>query len=393
MNPNNHESKQDFLNRCTLEKQKGGDSAQAAFLACNMAWDTAKNQRSPMALGVPVLMSAGGDDKKEGNGFLINAYSGAPIERFWGTLVIDVTGIEAKEKIPVLREHIRDRVVGYGATFKDDSSFNVQGEFSGATRDAQEVKDLADEGYPWQASVQVRAKKIKVLETKDAKEIVNGREIVGPAEIWTESNVGEVSFVSLGADDNTAAIRFAELSDQKHPVEIESWTDAETKLRETENDQPISEEETTMDLDTLKEQHPELLKSIQDAAREEGETLGRQEERDRVNDILSANGDADATQTAIKDGLSSADAYKLFFEAERKKRVDTLSNMENDAPESLGTDDGGDEESFEGTVDQVLAQKAAKLAMEKGIDMAAAQAMVLKDDPELRDKYAASFQA
>ncbi len=211
MKPDKNESKQDFLKRCTAARQANGEDARGAFGACSLDWSVDKGQREKMTLSSAVLKLSKKDDEATNKkpSFLILAYSGALVDSGWQKLIIAVAGMSAKEKIPVLREHKRDRIVGFGDSWKDKNNFYVGGEFSTATADAAEVLKLAEEGYPWQASIGVSPKKVKVL-SPTGEETVNGVSVKGPAEIWLESEVGEVSFVSLGADNRTAAITFSE---------------------------------------------------------------------------------------------------------------------------------------------------------------------------------------
>jgi len=113
MKPKRNESKQDFLKRCTQAAMAGGNDQQAAFASCNLDWDMSKNTRSGVTLSAPVELAKGKTDD-EARPFMITAYTGAAIQRYWGKLVFDLAGMQAKKKIPVLREHYRDRVVGFG---------------------------------------------------------------------------------------------------------------------------------------------------------------------------------------------------------------------------------------------------------------------------------------
>jgi hypothetical protein len=82
---------------------------------------------------------------------MITAYSGEPVERVFGPkIVINVAGIRAEQHMPILREHMRDRVAGFSRkSWHDRSNFYVSGELSRATGDGREVEKLADEGFPW----------------------------------------------------------------------------------------------------------------------------------------------------------------------------------------------------------------------------------------------------
>lgn len=205
--PKKDESKQDFLSRCTKELIKQEDRpAEQAYKLCNVYWDETYNQRAALTLSAPLELESD-DGDGDPKSFMITAYTGRSIGTGSGKVIFDVNGMKAKAKFPVLREHARDRIVGLGTkTWKDESHLFMRGDFAKDSQDAIEVKSLAMQGFPWQASVGIWPEKIKVLDSEKETAIVNGQEVKGPIEIWTQSHVGEVSFVALGADDETAAV-------------------------------------------------------------------------------------------------------------------------------------------------------------------------------------------
>src|SRR4030042_6563402 len=162
--PNKKESKQDYLTRCTRELiDKEGKEPDQAFATCNAYWDDSKSQRSAMNLTAPLILDQIGDGSLA-KGFLITAYTGAIFETWWGKVIIKTAGIEAKPKMPVLREHVRGQVVGYSTkAWIEGQNFMLQGDFSARTQAGQEVQALAAEGFPWQASIGVWPTNIKVL--------------------------------------------------------------------------------------------------------------------------------------------------------------------------------------------------------------------------------------
>lgn len=389
MKPKKDESKPDFLKRCTADRVTGGEDKNSAYSACNLDWDNANKQRSKLDMSAPVEIlsdqtAQDGDNKDQKRSFLITAYTGADIDRFWGKLVIALAGIKTKKKTPVLREHERDRVVGSGKLWTDENGLYASGDFSKATMDAKEVLELADEGYPWQASMYIKAKKVKVLESDKETEVVNGREIKGPADIWLESEVGEVSFVSLGADSETAAIAFSEM-DEKTPVTI--------TYNEQQTTQEPEEDIMQFNLETLAKEAPELLKDIRD----EAFYLGAQAERDRVLDILKADGDKAVTQTAIETGTQASEAFKLFYEALKQKKKDGLENLEKEATQPAGQDqleeeyDDPDKKDTR-PADKKLASMAAKLAREEEISLAKAMEKVYRQNPDLVKEWNAEHK-
>lgn len=221
--PKAGEAKQDFLARCA--KETAGQGETRVMAECARAWGLARlsdfidDGKLTLAAPVEINLAAEGD-KDKADRFSILAYTGKVIDLgYWGRFVIDLSGITTKSKFPILREHRRDRIVGTADKAEAaDNGFMVAGNFSKVTGDAKEVLALAREGYPWQASIGVRAKKILKVE-KGQTHQVNGQAVEGPIDVWMSSEVFETSFVSLGADDETAAIAMsAEPGRQNHNI-------------------------------------------------------------------------------------------------------------------------------------------------------------------------------
>ena len=210
--PRKGEGKQQYLKRCVEAQRAAGTADAKAFSICAGNWkdsqladadaDTAR-LTCPVSISLADPVAADGDAVSR---FAMLAYTGKIVDWGWWRFIIDLKGIEAKATFPSLREHARDRVVGVCDSWKVDANgMHVFGRFSASTPDALEVLALAREEYPWQSSVGIRALGIDFLEKGQTRK-VNGQTVEGPIEIWTRSVVQEVSFVSLGADDDTAAI-------------------------------------------------------------------------------------------------------------------------------------------------------------------------------------------
>lgn len=206
------ESKQDFLKRCAAEAAQNGTSEAQAMAGCTAAWNqqqlAAFVDEGVLTLSAPVELSALAEEESAPRRFSILAYTGKLIDwGYWGRFIIDLSGMQlAKAKVPALLNHNRTQIVGtIDQGSGDDNGFYVAGAFSKITDAAKEVLGLADESFPWQASIGVQAKKIVQL-AKDATMVVNGQTVAGPCDVWTESSVFETSFCPFGADDDTAAV-------------------------------------------------------------------------------------------------------------------------------------------------------------------------------------------
>lgn len=255
-------------------------------------------------------------------GFDIDAYTGAVVDRWWGKLAINVDGIISKQQMPIFKNHNPDEIVGYSTKATSDSNFKVSGVFSKTTEAAKEVIGLAEEGFPWQASIGVKPKTILELR-EDASMEVNGTEVSGPAEVWLESEVYETSFVPLGADGSTGVTVFSEIERAIAP----------TKTREVD----------TMTLEELREKHPELVALIAKeatsgneealaAAREEGATT----ERERIQAVKeqSLPGHEDLVESLAFDGKTTgAEAAVKVLAAEKESQRQKAEDFKNNAPQ------------------------------------------------------------
>lgn len=138
--------------------------------------------------------------------FTMLAYTGAAVERGYGRFVIDMEGIEYRDKVPMLMNHDGDLIAGFADRMTcDEDGFKLSGVLSTATETGRMVAALSDEGFPWQASVG-----IAVLNREEVAEgapcTVNGMDFVGPISIGRKAKLLETSFLYAGADSDTHAV-------------------------------------------------------------------------------------------------------------------------------------------------------------------------------------------
>lgn len=140
--------------------------------------------------------------------FSMIAYTGGPM-RLAGwqyPVVVDLAGLRASRKNrPILKDHDRGSIVGHTDDIRiGEQRLEVDGVISGIGQTAQEIIATSENGFPWQASLGASADRVVFIgEGKTAN--ANGRELAGPLFIARKSTLGEVSFVALGADDDTEA--------------------------------------------------------------------------------------------------------------------------------------------------------------------------------------------
>jgi hypothetical protein len=349
------------------------------------------NHRPIIALRAPIVLRAGSEAQPRR--FEIKAYTGKVISSYFGGFVIDIDGIQTKEKVPILREHARDRIVGWSEeTRKDGSGLHLSGVFADSTPDGKEVLALADEGFPWQASVGIKALQVKILKNANESLEVNGKKYNGPLEVWTKSLVGETSMVAWGADNDTGMSLLSEDGVELAPVDIvnscekgpEKMTFEELKRDYSEVfDQVFKAGAQSMDarIEELSSQIAENERKLADAGR-----AGVEEERSRCVKLLEAKADAGATLKAIKDGVSAAEAFETFYLAERENRERKKTEIPASLAESVGgqgkpsgSGDGGKTADFWSEVNRFMAEhKCGKAAAVKA---------VVKDNPALYEQY------
>jgi hypothetical protein len=171
------------------------------------------------ATGVELRISAAGSTATitaaEGEGdaaklgtFAGNAYTGAAMrpEGWWRPIVVDLSGVRVpSQHRPVLRQHDHNQIVGHTESVKvTDKGIEIAGVLSGEKQHTDKVTVPAKNGFKWQLSIGATPVRTEELEPGKTAE-VNGREVTGPLTISRETDLGEISFVPLGADGDTSA--------------------------------------------------------------------------------------------------------------------------------------------------------------------------------------------
>lgn len=184
------------------------------------------------AAGSVQLQAAEGDGEKKIRKFSMLAYTGGKmnIRGFFYPVVVDLAGLTVTQKSrPILRDHDPSRIVGHTESVKvGGRNIAVTGVISAANEHAREVQDSADNGFPWQASIGASVQKLIRVDDGE-KVVVNGRTFVGPVYVARQATLGEISFVALGADDNTSAQIAASAAGPKIEViemDFEQWLQA-----------------------------------------------------------------------------------------------------------------------------------------------------------------------
>lgn len=187
--------------------------------------------------------------------FTMTAYTGGAMQLAgWRyPVVVDLAGLDAgRQRRPILLDHTRDVDFVLGQTDSVavmNNQLIVAGQVMGDSPKARQVIALNDRGFAWQASIGARAEQVEfVPEGKTAQ--ANGRDFAGPVNIARRATLGEISFVVLGADENTSA-QIAATADQPGEttdMDFSQWLEAQGFA-----------------IDTLSEQQTESLRAVYDA--------------------------------------------------------------------------------------------------------------------------------
>lgn len=166
--------------------------------------------------------------------FSMTAYTGGPMQLVgWRyPVVVDLQGLDVgRQRRPILLDHTRDVDFVMGQTDSIgviNQQLVVAGQVMGESPKARQVIALNDKGFSWQASIGARADQVEfVAEGKTS--MANGREFAGPVNIARKATLGEISFVVLGADDNTSAQIAASSVPRKEKIDMEfaQWIEAQ----------------------------------------------------------------------------------------------------------------------------------------------------------------------
>jgi hypothetical protein len=227
------------MNAAVSAARKAGDGsiADAAKQLLEMANEKtaskAQAARGPSDVclvgSVAIKASASNDGAKLAT-FAMLAYTGGQLELegWMHPVVIDLTGIEGVDKQrPAFRDHDPAKIVGHTTQITvTDSQITASGICSGGNAWAAEVVAAGLNGFPWQASV--GAKVITNEFIPDGQTVlVNGRSFTGPVNVARRTCLGEISFVALGADDNTSArVAAKKAAKGQKAMDFEAWAKA-----------------------------------------------------------------------------------------------------------------------------------------------------------------------
>lgn len=178
-------------------------------------------------------IEAADDSESKLRKFRMVAYTGGKLRvaAYYYPIIVDLSGLKVSAKSrPVLRDHMISRVVGHTESIQINAgNIAVSGVVSGGEGEhAREVTALADNGFPWQVSIGASPSRVVFVDKGETVE-VNGRKFSGPVYVARSAALKEVSFVALGADDNTSARMAASFNLERGDMPtFEEWLQAKS---------------------------------------------------------------------------------------------------------------------------------------------------------------------
>jgi hypothetical protein len=200
---------------------------------------------------------AAANTKEEQPKLEMTVYSGGVIPNhwYWGDLAIDLSGMSfPKAKTPILEDHNTSKKIGFSTKMSTEGNkLSVAESVFLDTPESLVFRSNSAAGFPYEASMYVRPTSVE--EVGNGVEVdVNGFKFKGPGTIWRKSIFKEASVCTFGYDPNT---RSAAMSEGEEECIFEVVSKSEENL-----ETPNREEKTSMNLEKLKAEHPELYAQI-----------------------------------------------------------------------------------------------------------------------------------
>ena len=159
------------------------------------------------------------------------AYSGGLLSHgYWGQVIFDLSTTQCAEKTPMLLEHNRDKRIGFTKTVDINNQISIEGILLSNPDALALIKD-ADEGFPFQQSVHIDPANIRQI-AEGVMETINGIEVTGPATVFENSTIREISFTPTGVDANTPTKIFSLNQDKFMPDNKEELAALNTQVSE-----------------------------------------------------------------------------------------------------------------------------------------------------------------
>lgn len=305
--------------------------------------------RISLDTAVTFLAAADGEAAGEPIRFSMEAYTGAAIRQGWSRepVVIDLDGMQLKQQIPIVLGHDYSlgSILGQTTSIRaENGRLLVEGEILASNETAAQVIALAQRGYQWQASVGADVRRHQKIDAE--REIsVNGQQFAGPVRIVKASALREVSFVTLGADADTAVSIAAEES-----AEMEETTmaqDATETPAEVTAEAPaiVAVEAPAPVVEAAAPVAADEIKTLTEKVAAMEKLIATREQRAPAIHVAEPVNDAKSIEAALclQAGLPSAETHfdaRTLEAGEKAKRTASLGQLLVEAARSNGYDGG-----------------------------------------------------
>lgn len=255
--------------------------------------------------------------------FSMVAYTGQPmlVGGWRHPVLVDLHGLDVSAKSrPILKDHDPSTIVGHTTSIlKEGGKLLAEGIVSGETEVTAHIIRSAKKGFPWQASIGARPLDVKYID-EGVKITANGRTFEGPLYHVRKARLSEISFVVLGADDDTSSKVAATAQCLEVDMEFEKWLEAMGLNAEELNDAQLDKlqakyekeinatapgGERTIAQDDTRPERPPVRASVLDGAIEEAKYVAEIQ--------AAAGGDAEILAHALA-GKWSANETRLAKE-------------------------------------------------------------------------------
>lgn len=147
------------------------------------------------------------DPADKPRGFEMLAYTGDAVKRFGARIVFDMDGMDLSGvPMPSLLQHDSTQIAGkIVKAEKSKEGLKLCGTMSKVTAASKQICELADEDFPWQASVGLDFESRPEFYDEDDSLECNGKTFAGPIYCVRKTRLFESSFVPLGADSGTSS--------------------------------------------------------------------------------------------------------------------------------------------------------------------------------------------
>lgn len=214
-----------------------------------------------ISLSAALKLNEPGDDGRRR--FRMRAYDGGllRVSNYPYPVVLDLATLKQAPQVKALLHHRPDRMAGHMDKVDIGSDISTEGVFDFDEAES-EVVNAQSKGFQWEASVGCTLHRDhRRFVPQGQKTFVNGRNIFGPCIVASHATLREVSFVGLGAGEQTAALAASAVPIETDSMPLENDPPAEGTEKNAEGTITVTQEQwdkLNANLDTLASEQKEL---------------------------------------------------------------------------------------------------------------------------------------